>query len=85
MATNIQVRSVDDDLAEAAKRRAAETHRSLSAYVRDLIERDVAQHGARARMQGVLDEIRADVVRPQATRAQVLEALEQARREMYSA
>lgn len=34
MATNIQVRSVEEGLAAAAKARAAATHQSLSAYVK---------------------------------------------------
>lgn len=85
MTTNIQVRAVDDELAAAAKRRAAETQQSLSSYVRELIARDVEQHGSRAALRAVLDEIRDDQERPPVTRAQVLEALEQARREMHTA
>ncbi len=84
MATNIQVRAVDDDLAEAAKRRAAETRQSLSSYVRELIERDVAQHDSRAALRAVLDEIRDDTTIPRVSDDDVSVALEQARRELYS-
>lgn len=73
---------MDDDLAAAAKRRADETHRSLSAYVRDLIAADVEQASDHRRMRALLDEIAADPVRPRATHEQVMEALRQARADM---
>lgn len=79
MATNIHVRAVDDDLAAAAKRRAAATHRSLSSYVRDLIAEDVNRHDSRARMRELLEEIAND--NPGLDRETTAAALAEARRE----
>lgn len=84
MTTNIQVRAVDDGLARAAKARADATHRSLSAYIRDLIERDLAEADSRTTMQRLLQEI-ADDARPRASRAATAEALAEVRRGMSTA
>lgn len=85
MATNIHVRAVDDRLAEAAKARAAATHRSLSSYVRDLIEQDIARHESRRAMAALLDEIAADAQRPQVSRSETAAALAAAKREIGAA
>lgn len=81
MATNIQVRAVDDDLARAAKARAEATHRTLSAYIRDLIERDLAAHDAQSEMSRLLHEIRADGPR-HVSRDDTAAALAQVRSEL---
>lgn len=79
--TNIQVRSVDDALARAARERAAASHRSLSGYIKDLIERDLAESRARDALQAVLDEIEAD--EPWGVEeADVLAAVRDGRRDM---
>lgn len=82
MVTNIQVRAVEDELAAAAKRRADETHRSLSAYVRDLIAADVEQASADRAMQALLDEIAERPPWPRVDPAEVLAAVRQARADM---
>jgi hypothetical protein len=82
MATDIQVRAVDDALAEAAKARARSTDRSLSAYVRDLIRDDLTRAEAHRRNREVLAEIAADPNRPRLSREQVDAALADARRDL---
>lgn len=84
MTTNIQVRAVDERLARAAKERASATHRSLSSYIRDLIERDLAESDSREGMRRLLAEI-ADGPRPRVTREASAAALAQARREIGAA
>lgn len=81
MATNIQVRAVDEALADAAKRRAKQAHLSLSGYVRGLIERDIAEANSRGTMRGILDEI-AYAARPRASRMATAAALAEVRREL---
>lgn len=56
---DIQIRSVDKEMAQAAKERAAATHRTLSDYVKDLIESDLEAQRTRTRMQALLAEIEA--------------------------
>jgi plasmid stability protein len=82
MTTNIQVRAVDDDLAAKAKQRATQTHRSVSAYVRDLIAEDVARSESQNAMASLLEEISNDPDRPRVSHDDVLWAIGQARREM---
>lgn len=84
MVTNIQVRAVDEGLARAAKAKAEATHRSLSAYIRDLIERDLAESEERRAMRELLAEIAADPT-PPVPREVTAEALAQVRREMGTA
>lgn len=84
MTTNIQVRGVDESLAAAAKARAHATHRSLSSYVRDLIERDLAESDARLAMRRLLREI-ADDRGPRVSRDATAAALADVRREMGTA
>ncbi|MGH8827806.1 MAG: FitA-like ribbon-helix-helix domain-containing protein [Jiangellaceae bacterium] len=81
MTTNIQVRGVDEKLALAARARADATHRSLSAYVRELIERDLAGSDSRLAMRRLLREI-ADDPRPRVARDATPAALADVRREM---
>lgn len=80
--TNIQVRAVDERLAQAAKERAKYTHRSLSAYIRDLIERDLADDASRRGMRDLLSEIATDPERPQVPRVDTASALADVRHEM---
>lgn len=54
----IQVRNVEEELREAAKRRAAELGVDLSTYVRNLIKRDVR----RPSMDAWLAEVTADPI-----------------------
>lgn len=85
MATDIQVRAVDDELAAAAKARARATDRSLSAYIRDLIREDVARAAAQRQNRAVLDELATDPDRPRLTREQVDAAVAEARRDINAA
>lgn len=80
MATDIQVRGVDEELAAAAKAQAMATNRSFSAYVRDLIRVDLAE--ARRRNQRVLEELAADPDRPRLSRDSTAAALTEARRDL---
>jgi hypothetical protein len=81
MTTSIQVRGVVERLAAAAKARADATHRSLSAYIRDLIERDLAESDSRLAMRRLLPEI-ADDPRPRVSRETTAAALAQVRGEV---
>lgn len=81
MVRDIHVRVVDDRLAEAAKVRAKATHRSLSAYVRDLIERDLAQDKACRAMGDLLAEIAGDRERPHVPRTDTAATLADVHRE----
>ena len=73
--TNIQVRAVDEQLAAAAKQRAERKGKSLSAYVRELIEHDLAADDRRRRMALLLAEIERDPDRPTIPRDQTAAAL----------
>ena len=61
MATTIQVRSVDERMARAAKERASATHRSLSTYIKDLISADLerASSAERQRVNEILAAVEA--------------------------
>ena len=50
----IQVRNVEEELREAAKRRASELGVDLSTYVRSLIQRDVARPSVGSWLDDVL-------------------------------
>ncbi len=78
---DIQIRSVDEGLARQAKARAAQTHRSLSDYLKSLIEADLEAAGRADDMRRVLAEI-ADDREQLASRAETAAALAQVRREM---
>lgn len=82
MTTEIQVRAVDEELAAAAKARAKATHRSVSAYIRDLIREDLARAAAQRQNRAVLDELATDHDRPRLTREQVDAALAEARHDL---
>lgn len=82
MSTNIQVRSVEEGLAAAAKERAWATNRTLSDYVKDLIVRDVEAHDDAAHWQHLLSEIAADPDRPAVDRRETTSALRQVRQEL---
>lgn len=78
---DIQVRSVDEQMARRAKARAAETRRSLSDYVKDLIPRDLETTQRGEQMRCLLQEIGEDQQAP-VDRAQTSSALADVRREM---
>jgi hypothetical protein len=82
MATDIQVRGVNEELAAAAKAQAMATNRSLSAYVRDLIRVDLARSEAQRRNQRVLEELAADPDRPRVSRDSAAAALTEALRDL---
>ncbi|MDQ3359514.1 MAG: hypothetical protein M3520_11965 [Actinomycetota bacterium] len=81
---DIQIRSVDEQLARDAKARAAETHRTLSDYVKALIEQDLRAARSRERMQRLLQEIDAGP-HARVDRRQTAAALSDIRREMGTA
>lgn len=78
---DIQIRSVDEGLARQAKARAAQTHHSLSDYLKSLIEADLAAAGRAHDMRRLLAEIEDDKEQP-ISRAETSAALAQVRREM---
>lgn len=78
---DIQICSVDEGLARQAKARAAQTHRSLSDYLKSLIEADLAAAGRTDDMRRLLAEIEDDQEQP-VSRAETSAALAQVRREM---
>lgn len=80
MATTIQVRSVDERMARAAKERASATHRSLSTYIKDLISADLERASSAERMAALLGEIHRDG--PIVDRGETAAALREVRREM---
>lgn len=82
MMADLQIRSVDEGLARQAKARAAQTHRSLSDYLKSLIEADLAAAGRADDMRRVLAEIADDKEQQLASRAETAAALAQVRREM---
>lgn len=81
MTTNIQIRSVDDDLAAAAKAEAARRRLSLSDYLKDLIVKDLEAGAALDRRQALYAEI-ARTAPTHVTRDETARALEQARRDL---
>lgn len=71
---DIQVRAVDERWIAAVKERAEDEGKSLPAYLRELIERDVAVDESRHRMAVLLAEIEGDPDRPAVSRAETAEA-----------
>lgn len=57
MATNLQIRSVDKEMAAAAKAEAARRRMSLSDYLKSLIARDLAERSATRRRAVLYAEI----------------------------
>lgn len=82
MVTTIQIRSVDERLAEAAKQRAASQRQSLSDYLKGLIVQDLHVQDARAHRRALYEEITNDPDRPRVSREATAAALRQARGEM---
>lgn len=81
MATNIQIRSVDDGLAAAAKTEAARRRMSLSDYLKELLTQDLAAVSSARRRAEVYAEITRTAPRD-VTRDATRAALAQARQEM---
>lgn len=82
MSTNIQIRSVDDGLAAAAKAEAARRRLSLSDYLKELISRDLAVQNGVERRARLYAEIAANPPLPEVTADDTAAALAQARAEM---
>lgn len=81
MSTNLQIRSVDDGLAAAAKAEAARRRMSLSDYLKELIASDLAQQSSARRRRMLYAEIARTA--PQGVqREDTSAALAQARQEM---
>lgn len=81
MSTNLQIRSVDNEFATAAKAEAARRRMSLSDYLKELIRQDLARSSAEQRRCDLYDEI-ARTAPTGVDRAATAAALAQARREM---
>lgn len=82
MSTNIQIRSVDDGLAAAAKAEAARRRLSLSDYLKELISRDLSVQDGVERRARLYAEIAANPPLPEVTADDTAAALAQARAEM---
>ena len=59
MSTNLQFRSVDEEMAAAVKAEAARRRMSLSDYLKELIATDLAEHSAARRRAVLYAEIAA--------------------------
>lgn len=81
MSTNIQIRSVDDDLAAAAKAEAARRRMSLSDYLKELIAQDLAARSATSHRAALYAEV-ARAAPPDVRHEDTAAALQQARREL---
>lgn len=81
MSTTLQIRSVDNELAAAAKAEAARRRMSLSDYLKELIRQDLARSSAEQRRRELYDEI-TRTAPTGVGRAATATALAQARREM---
>lgn len=81
---DIQIRSVDEHLAREAKARAAQTHRTLSDYIKNLIQRDLEAAAQTQQMRALLAEIQADQ-QSLVPRSSTASALAEVRREMGTA
>lgn len=79
--TNLQIRSVDENLAAAAKAEASRRHLSLSDYLKELIEKDVRANSAVARRERLWAEIRANPPL-HVSRKDILAARDDARRDL---
>lgn len=78
---DLQIRSVDEALARDAKARAAQTHRTLSDYVKNLIQRDLQTATQIQEMRALIAEIQEDK-QTLVSRASTASALAEVRREM---
>lgn len=82
MSTNLQIRSVDETLAAAAKAEAARRHLSLSDYLKQLIQDDLDAQSAAARRAQLYAEIATNPPLSAVTAEDTSAALQQARQEM---
>lgn len=82
MATTLQIRSIDEGLAAAARAEAARRRMSVSDYLKELITRDLAARSAVERRRAMYDAIRAANARPGIGRESILAARDAARVEM---
>ncbi len=78
---DLQIRSVDEALAQAAKAKAAADHLTLSDYVKHLIQRDLDAASRLATMRSLLAEIGEDAP-THVSRLDTAAALTEARRDM---
>lgn len=81
MSTNLQIRSVDDEFAAAAKAEAALRRMSLSDYLKDLIRQDLTRSSAEKSRRQLYDEV-ARTAPTGVSRAATAAALADVRREM---
>lgn len=81
MSTTLQIRSVDNEFAAAAKAEAARRQMSLSDYLKELIREDLARSSAEQRRSELYDEI-ARTAPTGVSRAATAAALAQAREDM---
>ncbi len=81
MSTNLQIRSVDDEFAAAAKAEAARRRMSLSDYLKELIHQDLTRSSAEKRRRELYDEV-ARTAPTGVSREETAAALAEARREM---
>ena len=82
VSTNLQIRSVDEALAAAAKAEAARRRLSLSDYLKELIEKDLQANSITARRERLFAEIRANPPIVGLTAEDTAAAVAQAREEM---
>lgn len=82
MATTLQIRSIDESLAAAAKAEAARRRMSVSDYLKDLITRDLDARSSAERRRAVYDALRAHPDRPRIDRETLLAARDAARDDM---
>ena len=78
---DLQIRSVDEALARDAKARAAQTHVTLSDYVKNLIRKDLESAARIQEMRALIDEIQEDE-QILVSRSSTASALAEVRREM---
>lgn len=81
MSTTLQIRSVDNEFAAAAKAEAARRRMSLSDYLKELIREDLARNSAEQRRAELYDEI-ARTAPTGVDRAATTAALAQTREDM---
>lgn len=81
MSTNLQIRSVDDELAAAVKAEAARRRMSLSDYLKELIAKDLAGHSAARRRERLYAQI-AQTAPGHLSHEDTAEALAAVRRDM---
>lgn len=81
MSTNIQIRSVDDELAAAAKAEATRRRMSLSDYLKELIEQDLGARSAARHRADLYAQVSLSVPAT-VRRADTAAAVKRARREL---